>query len=101
MRRTVNGKGTYDIITKNYLRFVEKRKGTYYVRGTFTRENLDFSQDVRHLVDRGFKNVSVEPVVTDRSMSYALRDEDRETIFKEYEKLTDLYLEYAKSGKKV
>jgi len=100
MRRTCNDKGTYDIITKNYLRFVEKRKGTYYVRGTFTRENLDFSEDVRHLVDKGFKNVSVEPVVTDLSVGYALQDEDAETLFQEYDKLTDLYLEYAKEGKK-
>jgi uncharacterized protein len=100
MRRTVNDKGTYDIITKNYLKFVEKRKGTYYVRGTFTRENLDFSEDVKHLADKGFKNVSIEPVVTGSSVSYALRDEDKEAIFREYEKLTDLYLEYAKEGKK-
>jgi len=99
MRRTVNDKGTYDIITKNYLRFVEKRKGTYYVRGTFTRENLDFSEDVKHLADQGFQNISIEPVVTDPSVSFALRDEDRDDIFREYDKLTDLYLEYARSGK--
>ncbi len=99
MRRTINDKGTYDIITKNYLRFVKKRKGTYYVRGTFTRENLDFSEDVKHLVDQGFKNVSVEPVVTDPAFSYALKDEDRDRIFLEYDKLTDLYLDYAKNGK--
>lgn len=100
MRRTVNDRGTYDIITSNYLKFVEKRKGTYYVRGTFTRENLDFSEDVKHLVDQGFKNVSVEPVVTDLSMSYALLDEDRDRICTEYDRLTDLYLEYAKEGRK-
>lgn len=100
MRRTVNNKGTYDIIAKNYLRFVDKRRGTYYVRGTFTRENLDFSEDVIHLVEMGFKNVSIEPVVTDLSFDYALQDEDRDRIFAEYEKLTDLYLEYDKNGKK-
>ncbi len=100
MRRTVNDKGTYDIITKNYLQFVEKRKGTYYVRGTFTRENLDFSEDVKHLADMGFRNVSVEPVVTDLSLSYALQDEDKETILREYDRLTDLYLEYAREGRK-
>lgn len=100
MRRTVNDKGTYDIITKNYRNFVEKRKGTYYVRGTFTRENLDFSEDVKHLADQGFKNVSVEPVVTDPSFGYALQDEDKEQIFKEYDKLTELYLDYAKKGEK-
>ncbi len=100
MRRTVNDKGTYDIIIKNYLRFVEERKGTYYVRGTFTRENLDFSRDVRHLVDQGFKNVSVEPVVTDPSLDYALQNEDVESILAEYDKLTDLFLEYAEEDKK-
>lgn len=100
MRRTVNDKGTYDIITENYLRFVEKRKGTYYVRGTFTRENLDFSEDVKHLADKGFKNVSIEPVVTDPSFCYALQEDDKEMILKEYDKLTDLYLDYAREGKK-
>ncbi|MDD3169280.1 MAG: SPASM domain-containing protein, partial [Eubacteriales bacterium] len=86
--------------TENYLRFVKKRKGTYYVRGTFTRENLDFSEDVKHLADRGFRNVSVEPVVTDPSLSYALQDMDKELIFNEYDKLTDLYLDYARRGEK-
>jgi len=100
MRRTVNDKGTYDIITENYLRFVEKRKGTYYVRGTFTRENLDFSEDVKHLADKGFKNVSIEPVVTDLSFSYALQEEDKGTILNEYDKLTNLYLDYAREGKR-
>jgi len=99
MRRTVNDKGTYDIITKNYLRFVEKRKGTYYVRGTFTRENLDFSEDVKHLAEKGFRNVSVEPVVTDPSLDFALQNEDKEAICREYDKLTDLFLEYAEQGK--
>ncbi|MGI6731177.1 MAG: thioether cross-link-forming SCIFF peptide maturase [Anaerovoracaceae bacterium] len=99
MRKTINNQGTYDIITNNYLRFVERRKGTYYVRGTFTRENLDFAEDVKHLADKGFKNISVEPVVTDPSLSYALKDEDVDKIFEEYEKLADYFLDYAKSGK--
>lgn len=99
MRRTVNDKGTYDIIVKNYLRFAEKRKGTYYVRGTFTRDNLDFSEDVKHLAEIGFKNISVEPVVTDLSQRYALQEEDKDRILDEYDKLTDLYLDHAKEGK--
>lgn len=99
MRRTTNDKGTYDIITKNYLKFVERRRGTYYVRGTFTRENLDFAEDVKHLVEMGFKNVSVEPVVTDLSLSYALQDEDKDRLFEEYDKLADIYLEQYKEGK--
>lgn len=99
MRKTVNEKGTYDIISKNYLDLVGKRKGTYYVRGTFTRENLDFSEDVKHLVDKGFKNVSIEPVVTDPTFDYALQEEDLETILAEYDRLTDLYLDYYDQGK--
>lgn len=99
MRRTVNGRGTYDIVVNNFIKFAEKRKGTYYVRGTFTRENLDFSEDVKHLVDLGFRNVSVEPVVTDTKLSYALQDEDGEKILAEYDRLTDLYLQYAGEGK--
>ena len=100
MRRTVNDKGTYDIIIDHYLKFAEKRRGTYYVRGTFTRENLDFSEDVKHLAEKGFRNISIEPVVTDPNCSFALRDEDVDLILNEYEKLTDLYLEYAQKGKK-
>lgn len=99
MRKTVNGKGTYDIITKNYKNFVSKREGTYYVRGTFTRYNLDFAQDVKHLLDLGFSNVSVEPVVTDSKYDYALRDEDIDTILYEYDRLSDMYIRNAKEGK--
>ncbi|MDD4121726.1 MAG: thioether cross-link-forming SCIFF peptide maturase [Eubacteriales bacterium] len=100
MRQTVTGKGTYDNITEKYLNFIKKREKTYYVRGTYTRENLDFSEDVRHLAEKGFKNISMEPVVTDLSRSYALQDEDKDLILREYDRLTDLYLEYAKEGKK-
>ncbi len=99
MRKTPGGRGTYDAITRNYLRFVEKRKGTYYVRGTFTRENLDFAEDIRHLADLGFRNVSVEPVVTDPSFDYALREEDLKQIFAEYDRLAEIYLEYEQKGK--
>ncbi|WP_206460328.1 thioether cross-link-forming SCIFF peptide maturase [Anaerovorax sp. IOR16] len=99
MRQTINGQGSYDVIMDNYLRFVEKREGLYYVRGTFTAKNLDFAEDVKHLVDLGFKNVSVEPVVTDPSLDYALHDSDAETIKAEYDRLTELFLEYEKQGK--
>lgn len=99
MRKTINGRGTYDIIVDNFVEFAKKRKGTYYVRGTFTRENLDFADDVKHLVDLGFRNVSVEPVVTDPRFSYALQEEDTERILAEYDRLADLYLKYAEEGK--
>lgn len=98
MRKTVNGSPTYDLIMKNYLNFVEKREGLYYVRGTFTRNNLDFAKDVDHLVGLGFSNVSVEPVVTDLKQTYALQEEDKDRIFREYDRLTDLYLEKVGKG---
>ena len=99
MRKTVNGKGTYDIIANNYRNFVSKREGLYYVRGTFTRHNLDFAEDVKHLVDLGFSNVSVEPVVTSLEHEYALRDEDKDIILKEYDRLSDMYITNAMEGK--
>ncbi len=98
MRRTVNDKGTYDIITRNYKNFISKRDGLYYVRGTFTRYNLDFADDVKHLLNLGFRNVSVEPVVTSPDYDYALRDEDTGTILAEYDRLSDMYLEHALRG---
>jgi uncharacterized protein len=97
MRQTINGKGTYDAILKNYKNFVRKREGLYYVRGTFTRENLDFLADIKHLADVGFSNISVEPAVLDAKLAFALRDEDLERIFDEYDKLADYYLEKAKA----
>lgn len=99
MRKTPNDRGTYSLIIGNYLDFVKEREGTYYVRGTFTRDNLDFAEDVKHLADLGFRNISVEPVVTDPSLSYALKEEDLPRIFEEYNGLADLYLEYAQAGK--
>lgn len=98
MRKTVNGKPTHNKIVENYLNFIDKRQGLYYVRGTFTRNNLDFSKDVEHLTNLGFKNVSVEPVVTDLKESYALQDSDKERIFDEYDRLANMYIEKAEKG---
>ncbi|PKM84589.1 MAG: thioether cross-link-forming SCIFF peptide maturase [Firmicutes bacterium HGW-Firmicutes-11] len=98
MRLTPGGKGTYDVVVNNFQRFAAKRKGTYYVRGTFTADNLDFAEDVRHLASLGFQNISVEPVVTDSSKSYALREEHLPRIFQEYDALADQYLDAALRG---
>jgi uncharacterized protein len=98
MRRTAGGGPTYDLILKNYRRFVESREGLYYVRGTFTRRNLDFSEDVRHLADLGFRNISVEPVVADGQCDFALREQDVPRILAEYDRLAALCLERARSG---
>ncbi len=101
MRRTWNDKGTHDIILDNYLKFVKTRgEQLYYVRGTFTRENLDFGEDVKYLLNKGFKNVSVEPVVVSDDMEFAIRKEDLSEILAEYDRLTDYYIQCAKAGKK-
>ncbi|CZR74322.1 TPA: thioether cross-link-forming SCIFF peptide maturase [Clostridioides difficile] len=94
MRPTLNDKGSYDITLPRFKKLVEKRAKDkyYYIRGTFTRDNLDFSKDVIHFADLGFKLTSVEPVVGDESNPYALREEDLPKIFEEYEKFA---VEYA------
>ena len=99
MRKTAAGAGTYDQIVSNFKRFTKRRDGLYYVRGTFTAYNLDFVKDVKHLADLGFENVSVEPVVTDEKMEYAIREDDIPEILNEYDKLADVYLDYARNGK--
>ena len=94
MRPTLNNKGSYDIIVPKFQKLIEKRKDKYYyVRGTFTRDNMDFSKDVLHFKDLGFDLTSVEPVVGDESNPYALREEDLLKILDEYEKLA---VEYSK-----
>lgn len=99
-RHTLNEKGTYDIVMPNIMNAVKRRKdGDYFVRGTFTSENLDFSEDVKHLADLGCKNLSVEPVVALDGMDYAIRPEHLDQIFKEYDKLTELYLSRKKTSK--
>ena len=93
MRPTLNDKGSYDVIMPKFKKLVEKRDKDkyYYIRGTFTRDNLDFGKDVLHFADEGFASTSVEPVVGDESNPYALRKEDMEKVFAEYEKLAKQY----------
>ena len=92
MRLAINGKGSYDVIVPKFQKLVEKRlqgdNKEYYARGTFTKNNLDFAQDVYHIADDlGFDQLSVEPVIADASEPYAITEEDLPTIFAEYEKL--------------
>ncbi|MDD6033930.1 MAG: thioether cross-link-forming SCIFF peptide maturase, partial [Oscillospiraceae bacterium] len=100
-RPCVNGSGSYDIIVPKFQRLVEKRHGQqYYVRGTFTKRNLDFSKDVLHFYDDlGFDQMSIEPVVTDPTLDYALTEEDLPAIYAEYERLAQKVIEYRKAGK--
>ena len=94
MRKTVNGKPSFDIVAQNSLKIANARKqNNYYVRGTFTANNLDFADDVKFLSDYGFKQLSMEPAVTDPSEDYTLTEEHLEKIYDEYERLARLYLE--------
>ncbi|MCD8217144.1 MAG: thioether cross-link-forming SCIFF peptide maturase [Clostridiales bacterium] len=88
MRPFRKGQGSYDLIVPKFQKFAESRhQDKYYVRGTYTHYNLDFSEDVLHLADLGFQQISVEPVVTEDSEAYALREEDLPKLFSEYDKL--------------
>lgn len=99
LRPTVNKKGSYDIIVPKYQKLVEARGDKeYYVRGTFTKYNLDFADDVMHLNELGFDQISVEPVVTDPELPYALTEKDLPAIAEEYEKLSKLLIERKKNG---
>ena len=77
MRPFRSGKGSYDLIVPKFQKFAQSR-GTkdYYVRGTFTRNNLDFSRDVLHFADLGFDKMSIEPVVASPDEPYAICEED-------------------------
>lgn len=95
-----NGQGCYDMILPKYKKLVEGRGDKeYYVRGTFTNKNLDFSNDVFALYDAGFDQISVEPVVGD-SDEYALTEKDLPAVFKEYEILSKKIIDNEKTGKK-
>lgn len=99
VRVRVDGSGSYDAIVGRFQRLADSRnQENYYVRGTFTRDNLDFSEDVMHLVNLGFEQISVEPVVAKETESYALREEDLPRIFEEYESLAEKILEERRRG---
>ena len=100
MRPFRNGKGSYDLIMPKFKKVAESRNQTnYYVRGTFTHYNLDFSKDVLSLADEGFKQISVEPVVASPEDAYALRTEDLPQIFEEYDKLAVEMIKREREGR--
>ena len=102
MRPHRGGQGSYDEIVPKFKQVAESRNQTnYYVRGTFTRNNLDFSEDVKHLADLGFEQISVEPVVAKPEDSYSLRDEDIPVLMQQYDKLAKDLLRRKKEGKGV
>ena len=97
MRPTGEGGGSHMYILENARRFVQMRGDkSYYIRGTFTHHNLDFAEDVKFMAEQGFRQLSIEPVVADGKMSYALKKEDLPAIKREYDRLAEWYLDYRK-----
>ena len=95
MRPFRKGAGSYDLIVPKFQRLAESRnQEKYYIRGTFTRENLDFSKDVMHYVDLGFRQISIEPVVGEDTDPYAIQESDLPRIFEEYDILADQIIEF-------
>ena len=106
MRHAKDGSGTYDRIIDNFRRLVasrteegaERRSREYYMRGTYTAYNKDFCRDVLAMADMGFRETSIEPVVSDPHVPYALHEEDLPQLFEEYEKLALEMLDREKKG---
>lgn len=99
-RRDYAGNGSYDKIVPKFQKLVKARKGKgYYVRGTFTHNNVDFTNDLFHMADLGFTELSMEPVVCPPDDPYALTDEDMPKIFEQYEILAKEMLKRKKEGR--
>lgn len=98
MRHSKDGKGTYDAIVGGFKKLVDSRGGEYYMRGTYTAYNKDFAADVIAMADLGFKETSIEPVVSDPNVPYALSEEDLPVLYEEYEKLALEMLERENRG---
>ena len=99
-RRDYAGKGSYDTIVPKFQKFVRAREGkNYYVRGTFTHNNVDFTEDLFHMADLGFTELSMEPVVCPPDDPYALTEEDMPKIFEQYEILAKEMIKRKKEGR--
>jgi len=105
-RRFPNGSGSYERVLTNARRFflawsALPRSSYCYIRGTFTRKNLDFTRDFRHLVAQGFTAISLEPVVASQQEPYAFSEEDLPLVLQEYERLAEAYLHLRRQGRPV
>ena len=101
VRIKADGSGSYDDILPNVKKMISKRTPgkMYFVRGTFTRENLDFYNDVVSMLNEGFREISIEPVVLDGCHPLSLREEDLDTIFENYDKLYNEMARRKREGK--
>ena len=102
LRKNLAGEGSYDKIVPKFKKLVDSRNGEgYYVRGTFTHNNVDFTEDLFHMADLGFTELSMEPVVCDPADPYALTEEDLPKLFEQYEILAKEMLRREKEGKPI
>ena len=99
LRTTCNGKGSYDLIVDKFKKFANTRnQADYYMRGTYTHYNTDFSKDIIHMADLEFKELSIEPVVSDPTEPYALKENDLPILKEQYEILADEMLRRYRNG---
>ncbi|CEP68007.1 SCIFF radical SAM maturase [Moorella glycerini] len=99
-RRTVSGQGTYHLVVPREQHFVAAQgHRDYWVRGTYTSQNLDFTKDILHMVELGFRYLSLEPVVAAPEAEYAIKEEDLPRLAREYRYLARAYLEARAKGK--
>ena len=103
LRKDYQGNGSYDVIVPKFQEFAKRRAegkfNEYYVRGTYTHNNVDFTEDILHLADLGFDKLSMEPVVCSPDDPYALTEEDLPVLFEQYEKLAFEMIKRKKDGK--
>lgn len=99
VRKTALGKGSFDTAIQNALAFARRRKGQYYIRGTYTARNKDFASDVLYLNDLGFDQLSVEPVVLPEGHPLAIKESDIPALIAEYDRLAAEYYERRKTDK--
>ena len=94
------GRGSWETIVPKFQKLVEARKGkNYYMRGTFTHANPDFLKDIEVMLDLGFTELSMEPVVGPESDPSSLTAEDLPIVLEQYEKLAELMLKRHREGR--
>lgn len=99
MRRTLNDKGSYDIVIPKFKKLADSRANKeYYIRGTFTHNNVDFTEDILHMANLGFDKLSMEPVVSSPDSPHALTDDDLPKILEQYERLACEMLKRKRQG---
>ncbi len=100
LRKDYTGKGSYDIILPKFKEFVKRRGNkSYYMRGTFTHANTDFTNDIFHMADMGFTELSMEPVVCAPTDASALTEADLPVLFEQYEILAKEMIKRKREGR--